>query len=209
MPILGKTTSLIFIMLVVLSSAGCATKPTKVQKVYQTESAIEAFKSVMVVSVGKDRINREKMERAIVTEIEAEKGAAIRAVDLISSSEGLSKDTVTKVVIENSVDGVLVINLLESAVKVDIDEKRTETIIERPQPEKLINVFVRHYKEVDIAREMNINATVIISADFYSGKSGDKVWSVQTTVYEGTDADPIIADAAKAIVKQLAKDKLI
>ena len=149
------------------------------------------------------------MERAIVTEIEAEKGAAIRAVDLISSSEGLSKDTVTKVVIENSVDGVLVINLLESAVKVDIDEKRTETIIERPQPEKLINVFVRHYKEVDIAREMNINATVIISADFYSGKSGDKVWSVQTTVYEGTDADPIIADAAKAIVKQLAKDKLI
>ena len=149
------------------------------------------------------------MERTIVKEIASNERKASGSVDMLAANVALNKDTVTKVVLDNKIDGVLVINLLESSVKVEIDEKRTETIIERPRPEKLIDVFVQRYKEVDIAREMRVNATVTIVADLYSGVNGEKIWSAQTTVYEGNDADPIIEEAAKSIVKQLVKDKVI
>ena len=56
---------------------------------------------------------------------------------------------------------------------------------------------------------MNISATVSFSADLYSGMSGEKLWSVNTTVKDGTDVDPIINDAAKSIVEALADDKIL
>ena len=209
MPHFGNKMVFSIIALSILLLASCASKQASVQTLYSSEKSIESYENILVVSVGKERTHRAKMERTIVREIASNERKASGSVDMLAANVALNKDTVTKVVLNNKIDGVLVINLLESSVKVEIDEKRTETIIERPRPEKLIDVFVQRYKEVDIAREMRVNATVTIVADLYSGVNGEKIWSAQTTVYEGNDADPIIEEAAKSIVKQLVKDKVI
>jgi hypothetical protein len=206
---IGKLASLVLVCSSVVMFAGCAAKAPTISKLYQNETANEPVTKMLVVSVGKERSNRSKMEKDVTKSILAQGGSAVNAVDLLSSNKTLNKDNVTKTVENNNIDAVLVINLLQSAVKIEVDEKRTETIIERPRPEKLLDVFVQRTKEVDIAREMNVNATVSISADLYSGKTGDKLWSIQTTIHEGTEPDFIIRDAAESIVKQLKKDGLI
>lgn len=205
----GKKMLFSLMSLSILLLASCASKQASVQTLYSNGKSIESYENILVVSVGKQRTDRAKMERAIVKEMASNERKAGGSVDMLAANVVLNKDAVTKVVLDNKIDGVLVINLLESSIKVEVDEKRTETVIERPRPEKLIDVFVERYKEVDIAREMRVNATVTIIADLYSGVNGEKIWSAQTTVYDGTDADPIIDEAAEAIVKQLVKDKLI
>jgi hypothetical protein len=146
------------------------------------------------------------MERAIVERINSKDTKAKGVTLLLPTQTDLSKDSVTRLVEQNSFDNVLVIRLVQSAVKVEVDEKRSELIIERPQPKKLLDIFVQNYKEVDIQREMRVNATVIISADLYSGVSGERLWGAYTTVIEGTEADSIISDAAESLVKQLMKE---
>jgi hypothetical protein len=210
MPKFGKLVPALLLSLVALFAVGCGvTKPAQVNKLYENSVRQDSYNNILVVSVGKKKGNRAKMEKELVKNISENNGTSISAVGSMAANSVLNKETVTQLVLDKKVDGVLVINLLESAVKVEVDEKRTEMVIERPRPDKLLDVFVQRYKEVDINREMNINATVVISADFYSGETGDKIWSAQATVFDGTEADSIIEDAAKAVVKQMVKDKLI
>ena len=210
MPKFGKLVPALLLLLTTLFVAGCvATKPAQVKKLYENSVRQDSYNNILVVSVGKKKDNRAKMEKELVKSISDNNGTSISAVSSMAANSVLNKETVKQLVISKKIDGVLVINLLESAVKVEVDEKRTEMVIERPRPDKLLDVFVKRYKEVDINREMNINATVVISADFYSGATGDKVWSAQATVFDGTEANSIIEDAARAVVKQMVKDKLI
>jgi hypothetical protein len=206
----GKLVPALLLSIVALSVVGCGvTKPAQVKKLYENSVRQDTYNNILVVSVGKKRDNRAKMEKELVKSISDNNGASISAVGSMAANSVLNKETVTQLVLDKKIDGVLVINLLESAVKVEVDEKRTEMVIERPRPDKLLDVFVQRYKEVDIDREMYINATVVISADFYSGSTGDKVWSAQATVFDGTESNSIIEDAAKVVVKQMVKDKLI
>ena len=206
----GKLVPALLLSIVALSVVGCGvTKPAQVKKLYENSVRQDTYNNILVVSVGKKRDNRAKMEKELVKSISDNNGTSMSAVSTMTTNSVLNKETVTQLVLDKKIDGVLVINLLESAVKVEVDEKRTEMVIERPRPDKLLDVFVQRYKEVDIDREMYINATVVISADFYSGSTGDKVWSAQATVFDGTESNSIIEDAAKVVVKQMVKDKLI
>jgi hypothetical protein len=209
MPTTPKTARLFCIFFLGAMSVlivSCATHSPKAVTTFNATTSNLALKNTLVVSIGKERADRIKMERAIVERINSKDTKAKGVTLLLPTQTDLSKDSVTRLVEQNSFDNVLVIRLVQSAVKVEVDEKRSELIIERPQPEKLLDIFVQNYKEVDIQREMRVNATVIISADLYSGVSGNRLWSAYTTVIEGTEADSIISDAAESIVKQLMKE---
>lgn len=214
MPLFGNNKSknfyqFIISVLMVVALGACASSKVSSQKTYQGAATSTSYNTFLIVSVGKQRSDRIKMERSIVQALNAKGSNASSVTKLMKAGVSLSKASVTQIVKDGNIDAILVVNLLDTKIDVDLSKKRTETVVGTPERENLFDIFLRTYEEVDIAQEMNISATVSFSADLYSGMSGEKLWSVNTTVKDGTDVDPIINDAAKSIVEALADDKIL
>lgn len=197
------------VLCTLLFVTACASNPPVTKKIYQSTQFNDTVSNVLVVSLGKLRDKRLVFENMVANKLKEKGVKADSALSKLPQYAQVNKETITNLVRDNSYDSILVINLLESAIKIEMDEKRTELVIERPRPEKLTDVFVYEYKEVDIDKQVNIDTTVSVEADVYLRKDGQKVWSIQTTIYEGKEAETIMQNLSASIVAQMNKDDLL
>jgi hypothetical protein len=158
------------------------------------------FSNVLVISVAGDFASRAQFESEIAAAFSADNAAATAYYTVVGRSPQVSRNAIHNAVRARSFDAVLFVRLKGQDDPGAVDNRPTGSAF---------NLFLYDYPEFNSASGFKRGSTATFVSELYVAASQQKIWAIESLLFEHESADQVIASQVKTIAGQLRKDKLI
>jgi hypothetical protein len=165
------------------------------------------YANVLVIGVAHNPSNARRFENALAEKLVNEKTSA-KANHIENDAAVLSEEQVRRVIGMVQADAVIVSSIQDLAIGTSVEKSRTE--VERTRKtESLVDFFRYDYKEVVTQEIVSLDYTVELITHVYDAKTGEKVYSLESTTMGAETTWEVIVSESTAIAKQLRKAGLV
>jgi len=158
------------------------------------------FSSVLVISVAGDFASRAQFESEIAAEFSGDDAAVTPYYTVVGRNPQVSRNAIHNAIRARSFDAVLFVRLK--------GQDDPEAVNNRPTG-SAFNLFLYDYPEFNAASGFQRGSTATFVSELYVAASEQKIWAIESLLFEHESADQIIASQVKTIAGQLREDKLI
>lgn len=188
--------------------AGCAPQPV-VEKLYQDPGAgAVAYERILVVGIAAEPRQRRLIEDLLAGKLADQDIASTRSYSQLGSSPVLQQDDVDAAAAASASDAILIAHLVSVSEEMEVVEGRTE-LKSQCRGGNPIDYFLYDHEEIREPDSVSIAREVIMVANLYDAGTATRVWTIQSTCFEKQDLEAILDEEARAIVRQLDRDRLI
>ena len=193
----------------VLALAGCA-ESIKVMKTFDDPTYTDSsYSDILVIGVGGDYSNRAAFERAMVSRIRGEGGAASAYYTIVGRNHPIDRDIISTAVRSRGFDAVLLTRVISQEADISVEGGSSETKVTRKKASRAIDLFRYDYDELSEPDTFNISRTVILSAEMFDAADERRMWAIESTISDKENIGQVIESAADTIMGQLKKDNMI
>lgn len=192
----------ILIVTVAILSACAATTPerTSVIKTLRNIEGAASFGNVLVVSAAGDRASRHLFEQEIAAAISNEATMATPFYAVAGRQSTISRNVLDKVVRAREFDAILLVRR-----KGQEQQDPTPT---RPTGRQF-DLYIYDYDELNDLTGIDTASTVAFVAEFYDTGSAEKIWSIESLVFEAESVTSAVSQQVVVIAAELRKDRLV
>lgn len=197
------------LLLTAVAIAACGGTSTRITKtLHDRDYAGDRFSNVLVIAVGDDYDKRAQFEREIVSGIRHAGADATAYYSVVEGNAPISVDEVKKVVRQRNMDSVLFTRVKDAAqsIKVKSGPASAQATVKGGS---LVDLFRYDYEELDEPDTVRTRTDVTLITELYAAQSEKKIWAIESSGTGSQSVELLIDSEAKAILKQLSKDKLI
>ncbi len=203
--IMTQLTALFLITLI----SGCAQKASL--KTTFSDNAANEMTHILVLALGKkDQSSARQFEYDLAKTIELQGVKATSFQSMYDGNSQINEEIVKVAVKKAGATGVLVTQLKSIDYNNELEEGRTE-IVRTPTNFDSFSDFFRSYEYSSIRNpgQVNLSASVKVTADLYETSVGKKIWSGETTTVDRNYAYEVLSDLSESISNGLKKNKLL
>lgn len=192
------------VVAVTLAACGGAATVTRTLN----ETGGESFDNILVIAVAHDYNGRAMMERALVSRIRGAGSSATAYYRVVGNNPAVDRNRVIKEVQAGNFDSVLLIRVKDQEVNPGIHSGTAE-VKATAKGGNPFNFFRYDYEEFDEPETIDLNRTVVLTAELYSAASEQQVWAVETTSRDKSTIDELVESSAGAIVDTMRRNGLV
>jgi hypothetical protein len=188
--------------------AGCGSQ-TRIEKLYQDpEVRGVQYQRLLVIGVTGDSDQRRRIEDLLAAGLTAEKVTAIPGYTRLGPSPALLQDDIELAAAATDSDAILIAHLVSVSTKAEVTEGRVEVKSEC-RGGNPIDYFLYDHEELREPDSVAMSHEVIMVTNLYDSRDGTRIWTIQSTCFQKSDFDAVLKQEARAIVRQLRRDRLI
>ena len=192
----------------VLTACATSTARTSIDRVAKAPDLKSApYANLLIVGVG-PRANLAREFELVLAGLITEGDTRATAYHRLASRADVSEDKIRELVERQGADAVLVTTLRHVDSEVRMRGARTELKAE-PIGGSLVDFFRYDYKEYSTAPSADLKYNVQLVTDVFDAKSGDRVYTIESTTLQAETAYEIIDAESEAIAKQLREDDML
>ena len=158
------------------------------------------FSNVLVISVAGDFASRAQFESEIAAEFSADDAAATAYYTVVGRNPQVSRNAIHNAIRARSFDAVLFVRLK--------GQDDPDAVNNRPTG-SAFNLFLYDYPEFNAASGFKRGSTATFVSELYVAASEQKIWAIESLLFEHDSADQVIESQVKTIAGQLREDRLI
>lgn len=187
-------------LLPALGIAGCASNPTS--------TTAESFGNILVLGIADDYEGRARYERTVASELRNNGVSAVAYHQAVGGSGQVSREKARSLITEHGFDAVLVTQVRNSEANVEVSQDSAAAKVTRKSGQPA-DFFRYDYEELDEPGDMNLLAKATLDSDLHRASDNEIVWSFSWSNKSAENVGLLVDDASAAVVRRLARDKLL
>ncbi|HLU06021.1 MAG TPA: hypothetical protein VKZ91_05640 [Woeseiaceae bacterium] len=193
---------------VIVALAACAGSTT-VEKLYQDPAARElTFNRILVVSVASDGGERRQMEELVSSELAERIDSAIPSYKRLGLASVITQDALDMAAEAAEADAILITHVVSVSTSAEVQEGRVD-IKSECRGGNPADYFLYDHEELRQPDSVSFAHEVVVVSNLYRADTGTRLWTIQSTCVDKAELESVMADEARAIVRQLRRDGLI
>jgi hypothetical protein len=190
------------------SVVSCGSHST-IDKLYQAPGARSAqYQRILVIGIASEPGQRRRIEDLIAAEFDDNEVTAVTGYSQLGPSPVLLQDEIDEAAAATNSDAILITHIVSVTAKPEITKGRVD-IKSECRGGNPIDYFLYDHDELREPDSVAIAHEVVIVTNLYDARNGTRMWTIQSTCFEKTNLDPVLWQEARAIVRQLRRDRLI
>jgi len=201
-PRISHAWQLILIVTVTLVGA-CATTTLPQSSVIKTLRNIEGtapFGNVLVVSAAGDRASRALFEQEMAAAITSDTTVATALFAVVGRYSPISRNILNNAVSVREFDAILLVRRQ--------GQDRPDQVSNRPTGTKF-DLFRYDYDELNDLTGLDAASTFSFVTEFYATDSEEKIWAMESLVYEPESVTAGMSQQVAIIAAELQEDRLV
>lgn len=189
-------------MICIFLLSACSSNKTNIKTTHQSNK-LNQVDTILVVSAGEKR-SSQSFETRLVRQLSANQVNSRSFHESKESNSDLNEAVVIKTLKELNADAVLVTQLVDLKMNTGINEGRKE-IVRTSSNQGIFGVFQQYnFSRIQNPYQVELNASVKISAELYSAQNGELLWSAEVSSDDVEDSDLALIEMSELISSQLA-----
>jgi hypothetical protein len=201
-PPTNRARQMILIVTMAILSACATTTPerTSVIKTLRNIEGTASFDNVLVVSAAGDRASRHLFEQEIAAAITNDATTATPFYAVVGRQSTISRNVLDKAVRVREFDAILLVRRK--------GQEQQDPTQNRPTGSKF-DLYVYDYDELNDLTGIDAASTVAFVAEFYDTGSAEKIWAIESLVFEAESVTRAVSQQVAVIAAELRKDRLV
>jgi hypothetical protein len=192
----------------VVALASCAGSTT-VQKLYQDPGARgQNFNRILVLSIASDAGERRQMEELVSSELAERVDSAIPSYKRLGLASVITQDALDMAAEAAKADAILITHVVSVSTSAEVRKGRVD-IKSECRGGNPADYFLYDHKELREPDSVSFAHEVVVVSNLYDADTGTRLWTIQSTCVDKAELKSVMADEARAIVRQLRRDGLI
>jgi len=197
---LARQVILIVTMAILSACATTTPERTSVIKTLRNIEGTVSFGNVLVVSAAGDRASRHLFEQEIAAAITNEATTATPFYAVVGHQSTISRNVLDRVVRAREFDAILLV-------------RRKGQELQDPTPTRPtgrnFDLYIYDYDELNDLTGIDAASTVAFVAEFYDTGSAEKIWSIESLVFDVESVTSEVSQQVIVIAAELRKDRLV
>jgi hypothetical protein len=200
----------ILLVLAATAMASCASSGSKINQLLQHPDYVHAgFSDVLVIAVADDYDTRAHFERQAAAAIRETGATATPYYTVIGRNPPITSSDINNAVRARGFDSILMTRIENQDDQVAVKGSAPDAQAVRRDANNVFDVFKYDYEELNEPPRVEINSTIVLATDLFAAEKQERVWAIETTSYNYTDAYALINSEVKTIVDRLKKDGMV
>lgn len=192
----------------VFALASCAGS-TKVEKLYQDPAVRgQNFNRILVVGIASEAGDRRQMEELVSAQLAERIESAIPSYKRLGVSSVVTQDALDTAAEAAEADAILITHIVSVSTSADVREGRVD-IKSECRGGNPADYFLYDHEELREPDSVSFAHEVVVVSNLYDADTGTRLWTIQSTCVDRAELESVMADEARAIVRQLRRDGLI
>lgn len=194
--------SLLNLIAVLALLAGCATTTpgSSVIKTLYSDDTAAPFVNVLVISVAGDIPTRVQFEQQLAAAISTDEHPATAFYTVVGRNPQLTRGILQTAIQSREFDAVIL-----TRVK---GQDRADLATNRPTGRNF-DLFLYDYAELNIPAAISVGSTVSFVVEIYDAATSEKIWAIESLVFDADNIDSVIAEQLAAISAEILKDGMV
>jgi hypothetical protein len=197
------------LLLILLAVAACSEEVKLVRLDTDAATPVSApYVRPLVLAVATTEAQRISLENTIVDELSDRGIDAVPGYTLTGKSTVLLQENINAAVVESSADSILLAHITGARSTAEVVPGRVDmkSTCRGGNP---VDLFLYEHEELSEPGTISVGYEVVILSSLYDVASESRVWMVQSTCSKKAELDEVIADEARAIARQLVRDRMV
>jgi hypothetical protein len=191
----------------VVALASCAGSTT-VEKLYQDpEARGQTFSRILVVGIASDAGERRQMEE-LVSEQLARHIESVPSYERLGLASVITQDALDMAAESAEADAILITHVVSVSTTAEVNKGRVD-IKSECRGGNPADYFLYDHEELREPDSVSFAHEVVVVSNLYDADTGARLWTIQSTCVDKAELESVMADEARAIVRQLRQDGLI
>ena len=181
---------------------GCATTTSSgtIIKTFHEVNDAAPFGNVLVISVAGDFPTRVRFEQELVKKFSGDESIATAFYTIVGRRAHLTRKVLNEAVRAREFDAVILTRLK--------GQDQADLVFNRPTGHGF-ELYLYDYEELNIPAPVEIGSTVTFVIEVYDARARQKVWAIESLLFDTTSVDAVLSDQVAAITAELVKDGLV
>lgn len=192
----------------VVALASCAGSTT-MEKLYQDPEADgQNFSRILVVGIARDAGERRQMEELLSEQLARHIESAMPSYERLGLASVITQDALDMAAEATEADAILITHVVSVSTSVEVKEGRVD-IKSECRGGNPADYFLYDHEELREPDSVSFAHEVVVVSNLYDADTGTRLWTIQSTCVDKAELESVMADEARAIVRQLRQDGLI
>ncbi len=189
--------------------ASCASGPRTVASADVPEYSGPGVSKILVIGVADNYESRTRYERKLASDLRYAGAQATAYYVLSGGDKPIIRDAIEKAAADEGFDAVLISRVTnrDSAAQMKTGPAGAKST--RRDADKPLDLFRYDYEELNEPDILDVNVNITIRSELFGLPSGNKLWSVETSLTDVKSLSEIIDSTSTAVVDRLQSDGLI
>lgn len=189
--------------------ASCASGPQTVASADVPKYAGPGVSKILVIGVADNYESRTRFERKLASDLRYAGASATAYYVLAGGDKPIVREEIEKGAADEGFDAVLISRVTnrDSAARMKTGPAGAKST--RWEADKPLDLFRYDYEELNEPDMLDVNINITIRSELFGLPTGDKLWSVETSLTDVKSLSEIIDQTSTAVVKRLQSDGLI
>lgn len=192
-----------------LALSACATTTKTVATSDAPDYDGPRLNKILVIGVADSYENRTQYERRLASELRQAGTSAMAYFVIAGGNTPIVREEIENLATNEGFEGVLVSRVTNRESDAAMKSGPAGAKATRRSANDPLDLFRYDYEELNEPEMLDINLNMTILTELYSLPSGNKVWSVETSVSDVKTLVEVINNTSDAVVARLRADGLI
>lgn len=200
-----------FILLFVIAAflSACASGPRTVASADSPKYSGPAVSNILVIGVADNYENRTRFERKLASDLRYAGTSASAYYVVAGGNKPIIREVIEKIAADEGFDAVLISRVTKRESDAKLKSGPAGAKATRRDANKPLDLFRYDYEELNEPEVLDVNVNMTILSELFTLPSGDKAWSVETSLSKVKTLSEIIDATSAAVVERLQSDGLI
>ncbi len=199
----------VLIAVVAIAVTSCASGPRTVASPEVPRYDGPGVSKVLVIGVADNYESRTRFERKLASDLRYAGTTATAYYVLTAGDKPIIREEIERAAAGEGFDAVLISRVTNRDSDAQIKSGPAGAKATRWEADKPLDLFRYDYEELNEPDMLDVNVNITIRSELFALPSGDKLWSVETSLKDVKTMSEIIDATSSAVVKRLQSDGLI
>jgi hypothetical protein len=148
------------------------------------------------------------MEELVSAQLAERIDSAIPSYKRLGVSSVVTQDALDTAAEAAEADAILITHIVSVSTSADVREGRVD-IKSECRGGNPADYFLYDHEELREPDSVSFAHEVVVVSNLYDADTGTRLWTIQSTCVDRAELESVMADEARAIVRQLRRDGLI
>ena len=197
------------IVVVATLFAACASGPRTVASADVPKYTGSGVNRILVIGVADNYESRTRFERKLASDLRYAGTTATAYYVVAGGDKPIIREEIEKGAVEDGFDAVLISRVTNRDSAAEMKTGPAGAKSTRRDADKPLDLFRYDYEELNEPDMLDVNVNITIRSELFGLPSGDKLWSVETSLTDVNTLSEIIDETSNAVVDRLQSDGLI